>query len=86
MKYQIFIDKKVETFIKRQSQTQALRLRNAIEALAENPRPQGCKKLKGHDDAYRIRVGDVRILYTVNDDVVTVYVFKAGYRGDVYKD
>ena len=39
MKYKIFIDKKVETFIKRQSQAQASRLRNAIDALSDNPRP-----------------------------------------------
>ncbi len=85
MKYQVFIDKKVETFIKRQSKPQALRISNAISALAHDPRPPGCKQLKGQKNEYRLRIGDVRILYTIEDAIVTVYVFKAGYRGDVYK-
>jgi len=60
-------------------------LRDAISSLAVNPRPAGCKKLEGYDDEYRLRVGPMRILYTINDDIVTVVVLKAGYRGDVYK-
>lgn len=83
--YIVLIDKKVETFIKKQPANQAKRLRDAISSLAVNPRPHGCKKLEGYEDEYRLRVGQMRILYTINDAIVTVIVLKAGYRGNVYK-
>ena len=56
-----------------------------IEDLAENPFPNGYKKLKGEDDAYRIRVGSYRVLYTVKDAELLIEVFRVGPRGDVYK-
>jgi len=55
----------------------------AIQELADHPRPDGCKKLKARD-GYRIRVGDFRVIYTVDDGRVTVVVVKVGARGDVY--
>lgn len=45
-------------------------VQKTILALSDNPRPEGCKKLKGRDD-YRVRVGDYRILYYINDEIVT---------------
>lgn len=56
-----------------------------IKDLAENPFPNGYKKLKGEDDAYRIRVGSYRVLYTVKDAELLIEVFRVGPRGDVYK-
>ena len=56
-----------------------------IKDLAENPFPNGYKKLKGEDDAYRIRVGSYRVLYTVEDAELLIEVFRVGPRGDVYK-
>jgi mRNA interferase RelE/StbE len=53
-------------------------------ALAEDPRPAGCKKLKGTRHSYRIRVGNYRVLYEVHDARVVVIVFKIGHRSDVY--
>ena len=55
----------------------------AIRELAEDPRPDGCKKLKA-EDGYRIRVGDFRVVYTVDDGRITVVVVEIGARGDVY--
>ncbi|GAA1084998.1 type II toxin-antitoxin system RelE family toxin [Nocardiopsis metallicus] len=55
----------------------------AIADLADAPRPDGCKKLKARD-GYRIRVGDHRVVYTVDDGQITVVVIKVGPRGDVY--
>ena len=55
-----------------------------IEALADNPRPQGCKKLSGQEK-YKIRCGDYRILYEIQDDILTVLVVKVGHRKDVYR-
>lgn len=59
-------------------------LRSAITALSERPRPSGCKKLKGID-AYRIRIGDYRVIYQVNDAVLIVSVIAVGHRREVYK-
>ena len=55
-----------------------------IGALAEDPRPPGCTKLSGKD-AYRVRQGAYRILYTIADDVLIVEVVKVGHRRDVYR-
>jgi len=59
-------------------------IKTAIAELADNPRPHGYKKLKG-EDAYRIRVGDYRIIYEIDDDIVLVTVVSVGHRKDVYK-
>lgn len=47
---------------------------SAIDNLADEPRPVNCKKLQGVDDTYRIRIGDYRVLYIVDDEIVTVEV------------
>ena len=61
------------------------RVATKIQALAGNPRPAGCEKLSGHDK-YRIRQGNYRILYTIEDDVLLVTVIKIGDRRDVYRE
>jgi mRNA interferase RelE/StbE len=55
------------------------------EALADDPRPNGCEKLAGVEDTYRVRVGDYRIVYEVQDAVVTVMIVKVGHRREVYR-
>lgn len=55
-----------------------------IAALAEDPRPPGCTKLSGRE-AYRVRQGAYRIVYTVRDDALVVEVVKVGHRRDVYR-
>ncbi len=53
--------------------------------LGVNPRPPGCKKLKGGDTAWRIRVGDYRTLYEIDDDRAVVTVATICHRKDVYR-
>ena len=55
-----------------------------IAALAEDPRPPGCTKLSGRE-AYRVRQGEYRVVYTVEDDALVVEVVKVGHRRDVYR-
>jgi mRNA interferase RelE/StbE len=62
------------------------RIIKAILLLADNPRPRGCKKLKGEQNAYRIRIGDYRVIYEVYDDVLVVLVIRVAHRREVYKD
>jgi mRNA interferase RelE/StbE len=59
------------------------RLRGAIALLAINPRPPGAKKLRTRD-AYRVRVGDYRIIYTVEDNVLLIVVVALGHRQEIY--
>lgn len=58
----------------------------AIQALAAEPRPRGCRKLRGAEDVFRIRVRRCRVLYSVDDRTVLVIVLKVGHRKDVYRD
>lgn len=55
-----------------------------IESLSTNPRPMGCEKLSTLE-RYRIRQGNYRILYSIKDDILTVYVIKIGHRKDIYR-
>ncbi len=60
------------------------RIVSRIRALANDPRPAGCEKLSGQD-RYRVRQGTYRIVYSVEDDALVVFVFKVGHRGQVYR-
>ena len=59
------------------------RVGSAIDVLASDPRPPGCVRLKG-SSSYRIRVGDWRIIYEVNDGLLTVMILKTGHRSRVH--
>lgn len=59
---------------------------SAIQSLAGEPRPRGCRKLTGTNDVYRIRVRRYRVLYSIDDRRVAVLVLKLGHRKDVYRD
>lgn len=60
------------------------RIVDAIDDLVMNPRPPGAKRLVGRD-GYRLRQGDYRILYTVEDDIRVVRVYRIGHRRDIYR-
>ena len=60
------------------------RILERIGELADEPRPIGCQKLSGKD-RYRIRQGPYRILYTIEDDILTVVVVRIAHRRDVYR-
>ncbi|MCK4509861.1 MAG: type II toxin-antitoxin system RelE/ParE family toxin [Desulfuromonadales bacterium] len=55
-----------------------------IESLAIDPRPIGCEKLT-RQEFYRVRQGNYRIIYSVQDDELTVWVVRIGHRKDIYK-
>jgi mRNA interferase RelE/StbE len=63
----------------------AVRARAAIAALSHDPRPPGCKKLKAETQLWRIRVGEYRVVYTINDTARVVTVVKVGHRREVYR-
>jgi mRNA interferase RelE/StbE len=61
------------------------RVRAAIDLLADDPRPPSCRKLAGEEGAYRVRVGDYRIVYEVFDRRLVIQVVRIGHRRDVYR-
>jgi len=83
--YEIRLTKRVERQLAKLVPEVQVRLQIAIDALYENPRPDGVKKLKGKDNQYRIRVGDYRIIYTIEDQKLLIVVVQLGARSDVYK-
>ncbi len=56
-----------------------------LERLADNPRRPGSKKLEGTEDLHRVRVGDYRIVYRIEDQVLLVLVVRVAHRSDVYR-
>lgn len=61
------------------------RLTPKIDGLATDPRPSGCRKLHGHKDLWRIRVGNYRVVYMVDDEIAMVTVTRIAHRRDVYQ-
>lgn len=56
-----------------------------LQELANNPRPAGCKKLKGFSNIWRVRVGDYRIIYSIEDQILLVDIREIGHRKEIYK-
>lgn len=82
--YKIFFKKSVEKDFKVIPKNDLGKILERIETLAENPRPPGCEKLTGQQK-YRLRQGRYRILYSIQDDELTVWVVKVGHRKDIYR-
>lgn len=84
-KYRIFIKtsalKEIEAIDQKRDRQRIVR---RIRGLAADPRPPGCEKLSGHDK-YRLRQGRHRIVYSIEDEDLFVYVVKVGHRKDVYR-
>lgn len=86
MRYTVFLARPARKFLSRLSDAkQWTRFEAVIDALAENPRPTGCQPLQGVSGAYRVRVGDFRILYQIEDDRLIVLVTDIGSRGQIYR-
>jgi mRNA interferase RelE/StbE len=58
----------------------------ALESLALDPRPDGVVKMKGEESTYRVRLGDYRIVYEIQDRELCILVIKVGHRRDIYRD
>jgi mRNA interferase RelE/StbE len=82
--YKIFFKKSVEKDFKIIPKKDLKKILDRIETLSENPRPPGCEKLTG-EQRYRLRQERYRILYSIQDDELTVWVVKVGHRRDIYR-
>lgn len=82
--YTIEIDEAALNDLGKLGQNVVAKLFEKIESLAQNPRPSGTKKLKGYTELYRVRWTDYRIVYSINDNKLTVLVVAAGKRDSIY--
>ncbi|THJ21873.1 MAG: type II toxin-antitoxin system RelE/ParE family toxin [Nitrospira sp. CG24D] len=85
MTYSILLAPPVERQLKALTEPVQKRIVKRLRMLKENPRPQGVKKLAGEEDLYRIREGDYRIIYTIQDKQLIVLVVKIGDRKEIYR-
>jgi mRNA interferase RelE/StbE len=84
MKYRVEFKPKAARFLERMPEPDRSRTLQRIEDLEKSPRPAGSKKMKG-TDYYRLRSGDYRVIYRINDDVLVVLVVRVGHRKEVYR-
>ena len=84
MRYEVLILPTAEKETDKLPSTIHRRISRRILSLEDNPRPRGAKKLSGSEE-YRLRVGDYRVLYSVDDNRCTVTVFAVGHRREVYR-
>jgi mRNA interferase RelE/StbE len=83
--YRIEFARSAERDLRRIDRPVVPRIVSAIAGLEANPRPPGTKKLVGADRTYRLRVGDYRVIYTVDDSVFIVSVDRIRHRREVYR-
>ncbi|OJV39618.1 MAG: hypothetical protein BGO29_04530 [Bacteroidales bacterium 36-12] len=83
--YKIVVSKKAIKELEKIPKLYYKTIRIAIDNLENEPRPNGYKKLQGYDDTYRIRVGVYRIIYTIEDNILTIEVIKIAHRQSVYE-
>jgi mRNA interferase RelE/StbE len=84
MKYQIILPKSVQKELDRLPDDVASRILDRLSALETTPRPADVKKLKGRE-AWRIRVGDYRVIYEIHDRILRIIVITVGHRRDIYR-
>ena len=84
MTYQVIIKHSAEKELDALQANLHERIVKRLLALEENPRPTGSKKLQGQE-SYRLRVGDYRVLYTIDDKTKQVTVLSVGHRREVYR-
>ena len=84
MKYNLEVKESVLKTLKRLPRLDQIRIAKVIKSLTDNPRPPNCLKL-ADSPYYRIRTGDYRIIYDIQDDKLIILILKVGHRKDVYR-
>jgi mRNA interferase RelE/StbE len=82
--YKIYFRQSVLKDLAKIPKRELQRIIKRIEKLGSDPRPWGCEKISGQD-RFRIRQGSYRIIYSIQDDELTIWVVKIGHRRDIYR-
>lgn len=85
MQYEITYAQSALKSLRKLDRIVARRILRAIDHLADDPRPPGCKQLKGGEGEMRIRIGDYRVIYDVIEAEVVILVLAVGHRREVYR-
>ncbi|NUN96077.1 MAG: type II toxin-antitoxin system RelE/ParE family toxin [Candidatus Omnitrophica bacterium] len=83
--YEVVFSPRAERDLEGLPQVSRVRIIRKAESLARTPRPPGVEKLEGMDKTYRVRVGDFRIVYEIQDSALVVLVLRVGHRREVYR-
>jgi mRNA interferase RelE/StbE len=83
--YEVVLERRAERDIKRLPEETFYRIVPQLKALSENPRPPGCRKITGSKNDWRVRVGDYRIIYEIDEREKAVKVMRIRHRRDVYR-
>ena len=84
MAHKIMLKKAAIKALEKINEPYCSNIKTAIYSLANNPRPSGCKKLKGMD-GYRIKVADYRVIYDIFDDLLLIDIIDLGHRKSIYE-
>jgi len=82
--YEVLLERRAERDLKKVSQETFYRIIPKIKALSENPKPAGCRKITGSKNDWRIRIGDYRIIYEIDEKEKAVKVMRVRHRREVY--
>ena len=85
-RWQVILTRQPERILRRLPRDLLRRIDRKLLELAIDPRPEGCKQLTGYESLYRVRVGDWRITYEVEDDRLIVLVLEIAPRGGAYRN
>ncbi len=85
-RYKVIVERQTEKAFRRLPREILGRVDRLLLSLADEPWPAGCKKLRGYENLYRLRVGDWRLIYAIEDDELVVLVIEIAPRGEAYRD
>lgn len=84
-RYNVVFSKRAAKDIGKLSADVVEKIMPVIISLQEDPRPAGCKKLKGYKDLWRVRIGNYRVLYSISDSILLVDIREVGNRKNIYE-
>ncbi len=83
--YEVLLERRAERDLKQLEAKDFHGIIREIKALAENPRPPGCRKLAASESDWRIRIGDYRVIYEIDDKARTIKVMRVRHRREAYR-
>jgi len=83
--YEVYLERRAERDLKKLSTDNFYRIVTRVKALAEDPRPDGCRKITGTESDWRIRIGEYRVIYEIDEKSRAVRVIRIRHRREVYR-